>query len=31
MKPYIAHRLIALALVIFWLVVGGAIAYYFCS
>lgn len=31
MKPYIARRLIALALVIFWLTVGGAIAYYVCS
>lgn len=31
MKPYIERRLIALALVIIWLTVGGAIAYYFCS
>lgn len=31
MKPYIARRLIALALAIFWLTVGGAIAYYICS
>ena len=31
MKPYIARRLIALALVILWLAVGGAIAYYICS
>ena len=31
MKPYIARRLITLALVIFCLAVGGAIAYYICS
>jgi hypothetical protein len=31
MKPYIARRLIALALAIFWLALGGAIAYYIYS
>lgn len=31
MKPYVIRRLIALALAIFWLTVGGAIAYYICS
>lgn len=31
MKPYIARRLIAMALAIFWIAVGGAIAYYIFS